>query len=316
MRVAATCIQLIRDLDDWRPMLESAGLAVTVPTFSGQHLEGDELVAALHGCVGVVAGDDQFTRGVLERLPELRVISKWGIGIDGIDQEAARARGIVVRNTPGMFDDEVADVTMAYIVMLARELVQIDRSVRAGGWLKPAGTSLRGRTLGIVGLGGIGRAVAVRAAAAGMTLLGSDPSPDSRSMATELGVECTGIDDLLAGSDFVSINCPLNAVTHHLFDDRAFGILRAGARIVNTGRGAVVETAALLRALERGIVRAAALDVMEDEPLGADHPLAGFEQVVFGSHNASNTLEASARVHERAIGNLIEELQGTTTDVR
>lgn len=314
MKVAATCIQLIRDIDDWRPTFEAAGLEVTVPTIPGQHLEGEALVAALEECAGVVAGDDRFTRDVIERLPELRVISKWGIGIDGIDPAAARDHDIVVRNTPGMFDDEVADVTMAYLVMLARDLVQIDRSVRTGGWYKPAGTSLRGQTLGVVGLGGIGRAVAVRAAAAGMALIGVDPSPDSRTAATALGVECVEFDELLGRSDFISVNAPLNDATFHLFDDRAFELARPGMRLVNTGRGAVVESAALVRALERGTVRAAALDVMEDEPLG-DHPLATFEQVVLGSHNASNTLEASARVHERSIANLIDELRKLSDDV-
>ena len=109
MKVAVTCIQLIRDLDHYMSHLEAAGLSVAVPWIAGQHLEGDDLVTALGDCAGVIAGDDRFTADVLDRCPELRVISKWGIGIDGIDRDAAAARGVVVTNTPGVFDDEVAD---------------------------------------------------------------------------------------------------------------------------------------------------------------------------------------------------------------
>jgi D-3-phosphoglycerate dehydrogenase len=308
--VATTCIQLIRDIDQWRSVFEAAGLDLVVPDVPGQHLEGDALVDALDGCVGVVAGDDKFTRSVLDRLPELRVISKWGIGVDGIDHDAARDHGITIRNTPGMFDDEVADVTMAYVVVLARHLAVIDRGVRSGSWPKPAGRSLRGSTLGVVGLGGIGRAVAVRAVTAGMNLLGTDPSPESQDAARTIGVEIVDADELFRRSEFISVNCPLTPATHHLLDGAAFELMKPGVRIVNTGRGAVIETAALVAALERGVVAGAALDVMEDEPPGRGHPLTRFDQVVFGSHNASNTLEASARVHRRAIDHLVEELRG------
>lgn len=308
MKVAATCIQLIRDIDAYRPRLEALGLEVFTPQFPGQHLEGDALVEAMQGCIGVVAGDDRFTRDVLVRLPELKVISKWGVGVDGIDRVAADELGITVRNTPGMFDDEVADVTIAYVIGLARHLFQIDRGIRDGGWPKPPGTSLRGSALGVVGLGGIGRAVVTRGVTLGMRVLGSDPSPESCAAAAALGAEVVPFDDLLAASDFVSINAPLNPSTHHLFDDRAFGLMKRGARVVNTGRGAVVSTDALLRALDAGIVAMAALDVMELEPAPAGSAFLRDDRLVFGSHNASNTLEASARTHERAIANLLTEL--------
>lgn len=307
--VATTCIQLLRDLEDQRAPLDELGWSVVTPDVPGQHLEGRALVDALQGCVGVIAGDDKFTPAVMDALPELRVISKWGIGIDGIDLDAAAERSIVVRNTPGMFDDEVADITMAYIIMLARQLAFIDRGIRDSRWPKPPGTSLRGLTLGIIGLGGIGCAVARRAAVSGMNVVGSDPSPDSRSAATDEGVTCCGIDDVLADSDVISVNCPLNEQTHHLIDGAALERVKPGVLIVNTGRGPVIHTDALVAALESGRLGGCALDVLEDEPPAHDHPLKGFDNVVFGSHNASNTLEASARTHGRAIANLIEEVQ-------
>jgi len=307
-RVAVTCIQLLRDLANHRDPLDALGYEIVTPVVAGQHLEGAELVAAMDGCVGVVAGDDKFTADVLAQLPELRVISKWGIGIDGIDLDAAAERGIVVRNTPGMFDDEVADVTMAYVVNLLRELATIDRGVRTGKWPKPPGRSLRGLTLGIVGLGGIGRAVARRATVAGMTVIGFDPAEASRAAATADGVTCCDLDELWQGADVISINCPLNDATFHLVDAAAIAAMREGVFVVNTGRGPVIDTEALLDGLRSGKVAGAALDVLETEPLPAGHPLAGFDQVMFGSHNASNTLDASARVHDVAIGHLIDEL--------
>ena len=314
MRIAVTCIQLIRDLENFRSALEGAGLELAVPDIPGQHLEGDELVAAMSGCVGVVAGDDRFTADVIERCPDLKVISKWGIGVDGIDHVAAAERDIAIKNTPGAFDDEVADVTMAYVVMLLRQLHVIDRGVRAGGWPKPAGRSLGDATLGVIGLGGIGRAVVRRAIVAGMDVLGTDPSPQSQRAATEAGARVVDLEELMAAIDVVSVNCPLTAETHHLLDDHLFGVMRPGGFVVNTGRGDVIDTEALARALDAGVVAAAALDVLEEEPPSAGNPLMGRENVIFGSHNASNTLEASARVHVRAIENLALAL-GVTVDL-
>ncbi len=304
MRVGVTCIQLIRDLEGFRPALEEAGLEVVVPVIPGQFLAGDALVEALAGCDGVVAGDDRFTADVLERLPGLRAIAKWGIGVDGIDFDAAERLGIEVTNTPGEFAEEVADVTLAYVVMLARGLHLIDRGVRAGGWPKPAGRSLASLRLGILGLGSIGRAVASRGLFLGMRVLGSDPSPTGADAARRLGVEVVETDDLFGGSNILAVTAPHNDSTHHLVGHDAFGRMRPGTLLVNTGRGPVVDTAALVDALESGTIAGAALDVLEDEPPGPDHPLRRFDGVVFGSHNASNTLEASDRVHRRAIANL------------
>lgn len=308
-RVAVTCIQLLRDLENHRAPLDALGWEIVTPEVAGQHLEGAPLIGAMAGCRGVIAGDDKFTADVLSHLPDLQVISKWGIGIDGIDLDAAATQDIIVRNTPGMFDDEVADITMAYIVMLLRHLATIDRGVRSGSWPKPPGRSIKGLTLGVVGLGGIGRAAARRAIAAGMTVIGSDPSPDSRESATADGVACCEIEEVWRDSDVISVNCPLTPATHHLVNSDTVELMRQGVCIVNTGRGPVIDTNALIDGLSSGKIGGAALDVLEEEPLPKGHPLASFENVVFGSHNASNTLDASSRVHDIAIGHLIEELE-------
>ena len=308
MKIAVTCIQLIRDIENFAPIFNDHGIDFALPEVKGQFLEGQDLINALEGCVGVIAGDDQFSEEVLRSCPGLKVISKWGIGIDGIDLRIAEDLGIKVTNTPGMFDDEVADVSLSYVVSLARQLAEVDRAIRAGVWMKPAGTSLAGSTLGIVGLGAIGRALAKRALCCGMRVIGSDPGEKSQEASERIGVEVVEFVELLQQSDFISINAPLNDSTLHLFDDSAFGKMRRGVKIVNTGRGAVVSSAALVDALRSGQVAGAALDVMEEEPIPVGHPLLEFDSVIFGSHNASNTLEASQRTHSKAIENLLASL--------
>ncbi len=308
MKIAITCRQLVRDLDGLRGALEEAGFALQVPEIEGQHLEGEALVEALQGCVGAVAGDDRFSAEVLARLPQLRVISKWGVGLDGIDRAAAEARGIVVANTPGAFDDEVADVAMAWTVTLLRRLTAAHDGVKAGRWPKPAGRSARGLRMGIVGLGGIGRALARRAATAGMETVGCDPDAASRAAAEAAGVRILSLEALLASSDVVSLHCPLTPETRHLLDARRLAAMKPGALIVNTGRGGLIDGAALAEALAGGHLGGAALDVFEEEPPPPSEPLLAADNVVFGSHNASNTLEASARVHRRALVNLARAL--------
>lgn len=307
MKIGITCIQLIRDIEDWRAALEGAGFEVVVPEIPGQHLEGEALVAALEGCVGVVAGDDKFTADVIDRL-ELKAISKWGIGVDGIDRAHAAAKGISVTNTPGAFDEEVADVAYGYIVMLLRQLHVIHEGVRDGGWPKPPGYSLGGLRLGVIGLGGIGRAVVRRGVVAQMDVVGSDPMPESRTAAEADGCTIMEIDELMATSHVVSVNAPLNDSTRHLVNAERLQSMPAGGYLVNTGRGEVVDTAALAAVLGSGHLAGAAVDVLEEEPPSPDNPIRGIDTVIFGSHNASNTLEASARVHKRSIANLAREL--------
>lgn len=306
--VAITCIQLLRDVAEHRDRLEAAGLEVRTPQVPGQHLEGAELAEAIAGCIGVIAGDDRFYRRVFESSPELRAISKWGVGTDGIDFAAASDHGVTVTNTPHAFDDEVADVALGYLVMLARQLHVIDREVREGRWAKPVGASLGGRTLGVVGVGSIGRAMARRGQCAGMSVIASDPSPASRAEAEGSGVEVVPIDELLARSDAVSLHCPLTPDTRHLIDGEALARMRPGAWLINTARGEVVDGRALADSLDAGHLRGAALDVFEDEPLEPTSRLATRDDVILGSHNASNTKEASDRTHARAIDNLLTSL--------
>jgi D-3-phosphoglycerate dehydrogenase len=307
MRVLISCPQMQVEFPTFADTFAAKGIEAVLPQVR-QQLTEVELLPIIDGFDGVIAGDDHFTGAVLARASKLRILSKWGVGIDNIDLEAASRLGIPVTNTPGTFDDEVADVCVGYLVLLARSLHRIDAGVRAGEWTKVEGRSLNGRTLGIVGLGGIGRALARRAVAMNMHVVGSDPSDAAVATAAGLGVEPVLVDELFARADAISLNCPLTATNHHLLDASAFALMRPGVLLVNTARGPLIQEEALIQALDRGIVAGAALDVFESEPVGRNHALTAYDQVVLGSHNATNTHEAVARVSALAVANLLAGL--------
>ena len=295
--------------DEWLGSLTDRGIAVELPPVT-QHVSRADLERLLPTCDGIIAGDEPLDRPLMElSLPRLRVISRWGVGIDNVDLLAARELGIEVRNTPAVFANEVADVALGYVLLLSRHLHAIDASVREGGWSKPQGRSLAGRTLAIVGLGAIGRALARRGMALDMTVIGIDPMPQSEALAAEMGVQVVGIDELFSRADVLSLNCPLTPETRHLVNAERLALMPKGAWVVNTARGPVVDEPALIDALRSGQVGAAALDVFEVEPLPMDSPLRGFPNVILGSHNASNTAEAVTRVNRLAIDNLLAVLQ-------
>jgi len=306
-RVVISCRQMQDVLPAFRERLEAAELELSVPAVVQQLTEA-ELSEHLDGAVGIIAGDDPLTADVIEGATDLRIISKWGVGTDGIDRAAAERRGIAVTNTPDVFGEEVADAALGYVVCLARQLHVVDAGVRAGGWPKPRGTTLAGKAMGVVGFGSIGRAVVRRARAFGFDVAVTDPSPDAAAHAAEQGVPLLGLDALLARSHWVVLCCPLTLATHHLLDERTLALLPDGAYVVNVSRGPLVHEPALVRALAEGRVAAAALDVFETEPLPPDSPLLAFPGCVLGSHNASNTHEGVLRASEHAVANLLAHL--------
>jgi D-3-phosphoglycerate dehydrogenase / 2-oxoglutarate reductase len=309
LRVMVTCPPMQRTADDWLSSLTDRGIAVELPPVA-QHVSREDLERLLPTCDGIIAGDEPLDRALLgSAAPRLRVISRWGVGIDNIDLEAARDLGIKVRNTPAVFADEVADVAIGYMVLLARGLHTIDANVRVGEWSKPQGVSLAGRTLGIVGLGSIGRAVAKRGLAMGMTVVGIDPEPKAEAVAVELGVHLLGLDEVFQQADVLSLNLPMTAENHHLANPERLARMPRGSFLVNTARGPLVDEAALVAALESGHLAGAALDVFETEPLPGDSPLRRLPSVILGSHNASNTVEAVRRVNRLAIDNLLAVLE-------
>jgi len=305
--VLITCPQLQATIHHYQGLFARHDIVIDLPPLV-QQLSEAQLLDVIHLFDGVIAGDDQFTARVLEKAKRLKVIAKWGVGTDAIDLDAAQRLGIRVMNTPNAFSDEVADVVMGYIILLARQLHKLDPSVRRGGWVKIQGVSLRGKTLGVVGVGNIGRAVACRAASAGMATVGYDIAPPPTSLTEVIGIRMVGLDELLQASEFISLNCNLTASNRHMLGPHQFDLMKEGVYIINTARGPLIDEAALVQALGEGKVAGAALDVFEDEPLPLHSPLRQFDNCIFGTHNSSNTTEAVMRVNELAINNLLGEL--------
>ena len=309
--VLITCPQLQRTINLYRAFFAEHGIEIELPHVV-QKLSESPLLEIIDRFDGVIAGDDEFTARVLEKGKRLKVITKWGVGMDAIDLEAAKRLGIRVYNTPDVFSDEVADVVMGYIILLARQLHKLDQSVRNGGWMKIQGVSLRGKTLGVIGVGSIGRAVVRRAVATGMSVVGYDIAPIPALFVRETGLRPVEFEELLQTSDFISLNCSLTSSNWHMLGPREFALVKTGVYIVNTSRGALIDESSLIKALREGKVAGAALDVFEEEPLSLNSPLRQFENCIFGAHNSSNTHEAVMRVNELAIRNLLEGLESVT----
>lgn len=282
-----------------------------VPAKVSQTLSEAELIVQLPHFAGWIIGDDPATRRVFEagQAGQLRAAVKWGIGVDNVDFEACKDLGIPIINTPGMFGAEVADIAVGYVIALARQTFEIDRGVRAGGWPKPRGISLAGKTVALIGYGDIGRNTAKRLLAADMKIIAYDPFADPGSIypPVPLAVWPERLDE----ADFLVVNCALTCSSFHLVDAEAISRIKPGVRIVNVGRGPVIDELALIEALGTGQVYSAALDVFEEEPLSADSPLRGHERCLFGSHNASNTEDGVVRTSLEALNKLSAFLQQT-----
>jgi D-3-phosphoglycerate dehydrogenase len=311
LAVLVTCPPMLASAADWISRFETLGIRVGLPDVV-QQLSAAELIGLLSEFDGMIAGDDPLTEEVLRSAARLRVVSKWGIGIDSIDLGAAAALGIRVTNTPDTFGEEVADVAIGYLVMLARRLHLIDRSVRGGTWAKPQGVSLAGRTLGIVGLGSIGRAMARRGAAMGMRVIGHDVDAATGRRANGEGIEVVELEQLIGEADVISLHCPLTDQNRHMINEARLARMRPGSYLINTARGPLIDEAALVAALQSSKLAGAALEVFEEEPLPASSLLTGMENVILGSHNASNTAEAVARVNELAIDNVLRGMAEVT----
>jgi lactate dehydrogenase-like 2-hydroxyacid dehydrogenase len=275
-------------------------------------LEPDELRALVAGAEGVVTMlHDKVDGAFLDAAgPQLRVVANVAVGYDNIDVEAARERGVVVANTPGVLTDATADLAFALILAVTRRLGEGERLIRLGtGWAWAIdfmlGSSLQGKTLGIVGYGAIGRATAARARAFGMEI-----AYHQRREARDGGdAAYLPLDELLASADVVSLHCPLTPETRHLIDRAALERMGESAYLVNTARGPIVDEAALARALAEGVIAGAGLDVFEEEP--AVHPgLLDLDNVVLVPHLGSATVETRAAMADLAVRNVVAVLRG------
>lgn len=306
-KVLVTCPPMLRQLTRFSEMFLKFNFDVTAPDVV-QTLSEEELIELVPAHDGWIIGDDPATARVFEagKAGRLKAAMKWGVGVDNVDFKACEDLGISIANTPGMFGAEVADIAICYLIGTARNVFYIDREIRAGGWPKPAGISLSGRTVGVVGLGDIGSNVAKRAAALGLNIVGWDPAAGLVPEYVRHKTWPEGIGEC----DFIVFACALNKVTKHIFNMQLLSLLKPGVRIVNVSRGGLIDEKALLIGLEEGKVASAALDVFESEPLALSHPLREHKQLIFGSHNSSNTSDAVIRTSEKALQMMKDFLNG------
>jgi phosphoglycerate dehydrogenase-like enzyme len=252
---------------------------------------GADLVTALQGISAVIAGSEPYTSEVLRALPELRVISRFGVGYDAIDLATCDELGIVVATTPGVNHHAVAEHTIAMLMAVGRGFPGQDQRIREGRWERIGYPRIMGSTLGLIGLGRIGQAVATRACGLGMQVVAYEPYPDM-DFVERWGIELLDLDQLLGTADYVSVHSPLIAETRHLMNAERFAKMRAGSVFINTARGGLVDETALIAALQSGHLRAAALDVFETEPLPLSSPLLKIPTVLLSGHVAGLDLES------------------------
>lgn len=264
-------------------VLREAGFELVYPN-RGAQLNEDELLSFLPGVKASLAGSEPYTPRVLDAHPQLRVIARAGVGYDAVDVTASTRHGIAVAITPGTNEGAVAEHTFCMILALAKSLVPQHLGVKSGSWPRGANLPLRGRTLGIAGLGRIGKAVAVRGQAFGMQLLAYDPFPDT-AFAEKHGVALVAFERLLAESDYLTLHLPVSAESRYLINRQTLAAMKPTAFLINTARGAVINEADLLEALRNKRIAGAGLDVFEQEPPG-QHPLFALDNVLLTPHAA------------------------------
>ena len=306
--VLFTAPYMIPFVDRFNPVFDKYNIELIVPDVR-ERMEEADLLKYAGQFDGAICGDDRYTARVIEACaPRLKVISKWGTGIDSLDATACARHGVKIGRTPNAFTTPVADTVLGYMLAFARRHPWMDAEMKRGRWEKIPGRSLSECTLGVIGVGNIGKAVTRRARAFGMKVFGNDIVEIDHVFITETGIEMTSLHVLLSKSDFVSINCDLNPSSHHLMNADTFGLMKPTAVLINTARGPIVEETALVEALQAKRLAGAALDVFEVEPLPLNSPLMKMDNVLLAPHNSNSSPAAWERVHWNTIKNLVEGL--------
>lgn len=306
--VLLTAPYMIPFMDRFKPVFDSYNIELIIPEVE-ERMEEEDILKYAGQFDGTVCGDDRYTARVIEAcLPRLRVISKWGTGVDSIDAEACSRFGVKLGRTPNAFTTPVADTVLGYMLAFARRGPWMDSAMKRGEWKKIPGRTLSECTLGIIGVGNIGKAVTRRAKAFGMKVLGTDIIDVNHVFVGESGIEMTSLETLLSNSDFVSVNCDLNSTSHHLINASTLSKMKPTAVLINTARGPIVDEKALVAALSSGQIGGAALDVFEFEPLPLESPLLKMDNVMLAPHNSNSSPTAWERIHWSTIKNLVEGL--------
>lgn len=310
--ILLTCPPMIGMVSEFEADFARENFNVTIPTFT-QEMTEDDLCEIMAKYDGWIIGDDPASRKVLEAgvLGRLKGCMRWGVGTNNVDFEAFKDFGIPIENTPGVFGAEVADLAIHYVIGLARQTFAIDIEVKKGNWYKPIGLSLWASKALIVGMGDIGKSLAKRLQAHDVDVSFYDPYVPQSSVAP--GLQKTDWPNGLSEVDFVIFTAPLTEETHHLFNEQALECSKKGIKVINVGRGPLVDEAVLLKGLKDNVISTAALDVFEIEPVSTKQhkDLLSFkDRLILGSHNGSNTRQAVVKVSKKCIVRLGDFLNG------
>jgi D-3-phosphoglycerate dehydrogenase len=282
--------------------------AELIPNPWGRTPKEDELLGAMDGVDVLISGTEPVTARVLSAAPDLMLIAKHGVGFENIDLDAAKARGVPVVIAGGAIADSVADMAMALLLACARHVPQGDRAVRAGKWPRMVGVELRGKTLSVIGLGQIGREVAKRAHAFGMSLVAYDVFKHEQ-FAQDYGVRYLPLHEALAEGDFITLHAPVTDESRHMINAMTLMLMKPTAYLINTARGELVDEAALVRVLRDKRIAGAAFDVFEKEPPG-DNPLLHLDNFIAAPHSAGQTGDGLRKLGEVTVDNIIRVMNG------
>ena len=291
----------------WTELEAAVGEVVHNPT--SRPLTAAELVALLPGCHGYIAGLDYIDRTVLEAAAELKVIARYGAGVDRVDLEAAKEKGIIVTNTPGANTVSVAELTIGLMLAVARNIPLANEATKGGDWPRLRGISLEGKVVGLVGFGAIGKQVARRLHGFDCQIVAYDPVPDE-DFARSNNVALRSLAQVLSQADVVSLHVPALPATRGMVNTEFLGQMKPGAILINTARGEIVNEADLLAALESGRLRGAGLDAFATEPPGADNPLLALAQVIATPHTGAHTDSATNAMGWGALRDCLAVLSG------
>lgn len=300
--------ELVTRYDEYEKRLTDRGFEVTLcPT--RVNLSEDELIERLQGVDVFMCGLGKITRRVLDNAPQLKLVAKFGVGLESVDILACTEHGVPVANSPGSATDAVAEFTVALMLAAARGVVENDRRVHSGWWGRTLGVTLYGKTLGIVGFGAIGRRVAQSVAGFNMRVIAYAPHPKPE-LAASYGVELVSMERIAAESDFITFHVPYSKDTDKLINADFLARMKDGAILINASRGGVLDEQALYEALKSGHLRAAALDVHSSEPMDPNDPLLTLDNCIMTSHNAASSLEGRNALMEFCVQNVLDIMDG------
>jgi len=325
MKVLLTCPPMIGQLNQLQNDLEKHNINITVPEFTG--LMGEEELCKIIGNYdGWIIGDDPCTEKVIAEgvKGKLKTLVKWGVGVDNIDFDACEKYNVPVTNTPAMFGEEVSDIAINYLLTLTRETHTINKKVREGIWYKPAGRTLAGRKVALVGFGDIGRCVTRKCLAFNLDVRVSDPGfyhdmEKNGKIKCKYNEEleipnniqkvkvCDNLSEAVKGCDYIVVTCSLNRHTNKMINKEVIKLANKGVIIINVARGPIVVEEDVIELLDDGHVKSIGFDVFEVEPLSKDNKLMNYEQNIYGSHNGSNTVDAVLKTSKLVIEKLIKK---------